>query len=153
MWINTRKRSCCYCILTWRKLIIATPTEHYFITRAAEMDWPLLGSHLCLVREKKKYWHHPGVIILHPWLPCLLLGTRVPAVPYATLTTGLGSDSELAEKDRSPAACFAFSPRSSPVREAWFLFLFLAEPSFFAGQLRNRLCSDLGSQSSHCTQS
>lgn len=66
---------------------------------------------------------------------------------------GAGSDSELAEKDQSPAACFAFSPRSSPVREAWFLLLFLAEPGFFAGQLRNRLCSDLGAQSSHCTQS
>lgn len=66
---------------------------------------------------------------------------------------GAGSDSELAKKDQSPAACFAFSPRSSPVREAWFLFLFLAEPGFFAGQLRNRLCSDLGAQSSHCTQS
>lgn len=151
-WINKRKRSCRYWFLTWRKLIIATPTEHYFITRAAEMDWPLLGSHLCLGREKK--------IPAPPWSDHL--ASLAPLPPFRSSGAcsslccpdhGAGSDSELAEKDQSPAACFAFSPRSSPVREAWILFLFLAEPGFFAGQLRNRLCSDLGAQSSHCTQS
>lgn len=118
MCINTRKCSCCYWIITWRKLIISRPTEHYFIIRDAEMDLslPLIlpGSHLHLVREK-----NTGTIL--PNLP-LFRNSDAYSSLYCPDQGAMCRTHELAEMEQSLTACFAFSRRSSPVREAWLLF-------------------------------
>lgn len=133
---------------------------HYRYTHRALFYHQSCGDGLAIPGQPSLFGKRKKKILAPPWSDHLAALAPLPPFRNSGACSslcypdhGAGSDSELAEKDRSPAACFAFSPRSSPVREAWFLFLFLAEPSFFAGQLRNRLCSDLGSQSSHCTQS
>lgn len=138
-WINTRKRSRYYRIVTWRKLISTRLTEHYFIIRDVGMALSLLpflpGSRLHLAREEISV----PLQHVHPCLPASFQEPSSLQFPKPHCLGGHPVGFRLSGDGAEPSSLFQFLPQKQPsYRSLEFCFLVLAKPGLSARQLRKQ---------------